>query len=296
MTKDYVIRARTKDVPLRAFAASTKEMVEQARRIHHLTPLTSAALGRVLTATAMMGQMLKSENSKLTMQLKGDGPIGYVLATGNGRGQVKGYVGNPQADLPLKSTGKLNVGAGIGQGTLNIIMDLGLKDPYVGSVALVNGEVADDLTHYFAISEQTPSAVSLGVLVDRDQSIRASGGFIIQVLPECPDSIIDKLEENILQLPPITKMLDDNNDPVDVLKMVLKDFEIQFYGEQPVEYFCDCNRERLERVMISIGEQELINIIKEDGKADLKCHFCNREYHFTRGDLERLLFSAKAKK
>ena len=169
--------------------------------------------------------------------------------------------------ISFKSTGKLNVGAGIGQGTLNIIMDLGLKDPYVGSVALVNGEVADDLTHYFAISEQTPSAVSLGVLVDRDQSIRASGGFIIQVLPECPDSIIDKLEENILQLPPITKMLDDNNDPVDVLKMVLKDFEIQFYGEQPVEYFCDCNRERLERVMISIGEQELINIIKEDGKS-----------------------------
>lgn len=291
--KDYIVRASTKNVPLRAFAATTRNVVELARETHQLTPLTSAALGRVLTATAIMGQMLKNEESRLTLQLKGDGPIAAVLATGNGKGQVKGYIGNPNVDLPLNYKGKLPVGEGIGQGTLTVIMDLGLREPYVGKVKLINGEVAEDLTHYFSASEQVPSAVSLGVLVDRDRSIKASGGFIIQLLPDCPEDVIQSLENRLTTIPSITQLLSEGKSPEDILSMVLQDFEIEFSEKKRVAYFCDCNRERLEEVLISLGEKELKDIIEQEGQAELQCHFCNDKYHFSKEELEELLKGAK---
>lgn len=291
--KDYIVRARTKDVPLRAFAATTKTLVQNARDIHNLTPLTSAALGRVLTATVMMGEMLKNKDDKLTIQLKGDGPLNTLLATGNGIGQVKGYVGVPNVDLPLNSSGKLDVGRAVGKGTLTIIMDLGLKEPYVGKVSLVNGEIAEDLAHYYAISEQTPSAVSLGVLVDRDMSIKEAGGFIIQVMPDCPEHVIESLEKRILDLPSITQLLSDGKSPEEILSIVLQDFVVEFSDRKVVEYKCDCNRKRLEQVLISLGEKELLDIIEKEGKADVQCHFCNTEYNFSKDELEDLLKSSK---
>ena len=291
--EDYVVRASTKDVPLRAFAATTKNTVEEARMIHRLTPLTSAALGRVLTATAMMGQMLKSPEDKLTLQLKGDGPILSLLATGNGKGEVKGYIGKPSVDLPLNKKGKLAVGQAIGQGTLTVIMDLGLKEPYIGRVSLVNGEVAEDLAHYYAVSEQVPSAVALGVLVDRDRSIQSSGGFIIQIMPDCPEDIINVLEKRLSILPPITQLLSEGKSPEDILTDVLKDFEVEFLEKKEIAYVCDCNVERLEKALISLGKKELKDIIDQDGQAELQCHFCNRKYHFSKEELENLLESAK---
>ncbi len=291
--EDYVVRASTKDVPLRAFAATTKNTVEEARMIHRLTPLTSAALGRVLTATAMMGQMLKSPEDKLTLQLKGDGPILSLLATGNGKGEVKGYIGKPSVDLPLNKKGKLAVGQAIGQGTLTVIMDLGLKEPYIGRVSLVNGEVAEDLAHYYAVSEQVPSAVALGVLVDRDRSIQSSGGFIIQIMPDCPKDIIDVLEKRLSILPPITQLLSEGKSPEDILIDVLKDFEVELLEKKEIAYVCDCNVERLEKALISLGKKELKDIIDQDGQAELQCHFCNRKYHFSKEELENLLESAK---
>lgn len=287
--KDYIIRAITKDVPLRAFAATTKNLVQKARDIHYLTPLTSAALGRVLTATTMMGEMLKNNDDKLTIQFKGDGPLKTLLATGNGKGQVKGYIGVPNIDLPLKSSGKLDVGNAVGKGTLTIIMDLGLKEPYVGKVSLVNGEIAEDLAHYYAVSEQTPSAVSLGVLVDRDMSIKAAGGFIIQIMPDCPEQVIESLEKRILELPSITQLLSNNKSPEEILSIVLQDFDVEYSDRKVVEYRCDCNRKRLEQVLISLGELELRDMIKKEGKAEVICHFCNTEYYFTKDELKDLL-------
>lgn len=291
--EDYVVRVSTKDIPLRAFAATTKNTVEEARTIHHLTPLTSAALGRVLTATAMMGQMLKNPEDKLTLQLKGDGPILSLLATGNGKGEVKGYIGKPSVDLPLNKKGKLAVGQAIGQGTLTVIRDLGLKEPYIGKVSLVNGEVAEDLAHYYAISEQVPSAVALGVLVDRDRSIQSSGGFIIQIMPDCPEDIIDVLEKRLSILPPITQLLSEGKSPEDILTDVLKDFKVEFLEKKEIAYVCDCNVERLEKALISLGKKELADIIDQDGQAELQCHFCNKKYHFSKEELENLLESAK---
>ena len=291
--KDYMVRAITKDVPLRAFVATTKNLVQHAKNAHNLTPLTSAALGRVLTATAMMGAMLKNKDDKLTIQLKGDGPVNTFLTTGNGKGQVKGYVGVPNVNLPLKSSGKLDVGGAIGKGTLTIIMDLGLKEPYVGKVSLVNGEIAEDLAHYYAVSEQIPSAVSLGVLVDRDMSIKAAGGFIIQVMPDCPDHVVETLEKRILDLPSISHSLSERKSPEEILTTVLQDFDVEFSERIDVEYSCDCNRVRLEQVLISLGELELWDIIKKEGKADVQCHFCNKEYHFTKDQLKELLKNSK---
>jgi molecular chaperone Hsp33 len=291
--KDYLVRARTKDVPIRAFAATTKNLVQYARDIHNLTPLTAAALGRVLTATAMMGEMLKNKNDKLTVQLKGDGPLNTLLSTGNKIGQVKGYAGVPNVELPLNSSGKLDVGRAVGKGTLTIIMDLGLREPYVGKVSLVNGEIAEDLAHYYAVSEQTPSAVSLGVLVDRDMSIKAAGGFIIQVMPDCPEHVIESLEKRILDLPSITQLLSEGKSPEEILSIILQDFIVEYSDRKVVEYKCDCNRSRLEQVLISLGEKELKDMIEKEGKADVQCHFCNTEYNFSKDELEELLESSK---
>lgn len=287
--KDYMVRARTKDVPLRAFAATTKDLVQTARNLHHLTPVTSAALGRVLTVTAMMGEMLKNKQDKLTIQVKGNGPVKTLLATANGQGEVKGYVAAPHIDLPLNKFGKLDVGGAVGEGTLTIIMDLGLKEPYLGKVALVNGEIAEDIAHYYAVSEQIPSAVSLGVLVDRDQSIKAAGGFIIQIMPDCPDHVIESLEERIIHLPSITQLLSEGKSPEDILSLVLQDFKVEFSNRRAIEYKCDCNRERLEKVMISLGKEELLDMIEKDGKAEVQCHFCNTQYHFLKKELQDLL-------
>lgn len=291
--KDYIIRATAKDAPLRAFAVTTKEMVEEAKNTHNLTPLTSAALGRVLTATTLMGEMLKNPEDKLTLQFKGDGPAGNIIATGNAKGEVKGYINNPSVILPLNGAGKLDVGAAIGHGTLMVIMDMGLKEPYTGKVSLVNGEVAEDLTHYFTVSEQTPSAISLGVLVDRDRSIKASGGFIVQVLPDCPEEAIERLENNIKALPPITDLLAEGKRPQDIIKMIFKDFTVEISKEKSVSYLCDCNRTRLEKALISIGKEELWDMIEKEGKAELHCHFCNSNYHFSKEELSLLLEEAK---
>lgn len=291
--KDYVIRASTKNIPLRIFAATTQNTVEKARKIHHLTPLTSAALGRVLTATAMMGQMLKNVEDKLTLQLKGEGPILNLLATGNGKGEVKGYIGNPNVDLPLNENGKLDVGKAIGEGTLTVIMDLGLKEPYIGRVSLVNGEIAEDLAHYFAVSEQVPSAVALGVLVGKDQAIQSSGGFIIQVMPNCPENVIEVLEKRLSNLLPMTQLLAEGNSPEDILLNILSDFEVEFLEKKEVAYVCNCSKERLGKALITLGKEELTDIIDQDGQAELQCHFCNKKYYFSKQELKKLLEDAK---
>jgi len=292
--KDYIIRAIDKDKSIRIFIASTTNMVENARQIHDSTPVATAALGRTLTATGIMGSMLKSEKHKVSLQIKGDGPIKTVLAVGNSKGEVKGYLGNPYVDLPSREDGKLDVGSAVGKdGRLIIIRDLGLKEPYVGQSNIISGEIADDLTHYFASSEQQPSAVALGVLVDKDLSVRASGGYIVQVLPNISEENLTKLEDILSNVTPISRLIDKGLTPEDILEEVFGNFGMEIKEKSEVELKCDCSRERLEGAIISLGEKEIKDIIEEDGKAEITCHFCNTAYDFNKEELDRLLEEAK---
>ena len=287
--KDYILRATFANDSGRIFVADTRETVNQAFEYHKTSPVMTAALGRTLTGAAIMGSMLKSDDDLLTVTIKGDGPGAGLAVTANNKVQVKGYTYNPVVDIPLKQNGKLDVAGALGFGTMTIIKDLGLKEPYVGQIPLVSGEIAEDLTYYFAKSEQVPSAVSLGVLVDRDYTVKQSGGFIIQLLPSADEEVISKLEEKMKTIKSVTQMLEEGMDCEQILNETVGDMEPKILDRIPVEYYCNCDRERVEKALISVGRKELEDILATDKQATLHCHFCNKDYHFSEEDIKNIL-------
>ena len=290
---DYIVRATAGDGSIRVFAATTRGLVQKAREIHHTSPVASAALGRLLTAAAMMGSMLKGDKDLVTLQIRGDGPLQGSVVSGECCGRVKGYVFNPNVELPDKYPGKLDVGGAIGAGYLDVIKDIGMREPYAGRIELVTGEIAEDLTYYFAQSEQTPSAVGLGVLVETDTSVRRAGGFMIQLLPGADEGMVSRLEEKLRHVPYVTDLLDAGKTPEEILELLLGDMGLRILDRLPASFSCNCDRQRVEKALISIGREELEKIIEEDGKANLHCHFCAKEYDFTKSDLLCLLEEAK---
>ncbi len=290
---DYIIRATTEDNQIRAFFATTKQMVQEAREIHNTSPVATASLGRTITAGAMMGLMLKGNKDLITIQIKGDGPLKGIIVTSDNKANVKGYIYNPYVDIPLKSQGKLDVGSAIGNGSLSIIKDTGLKEPYIGQIDLVSGEIAEDLTYYFAQSEQTPTIVALGVLIDVDTSVKQAGGFIIQLMPNTSEEVISKLEDKIKTIKSVTQMLEENKKPEDMLNLILGDFGIKIMEKVPTQFFCNCSYERVEKALISIGIKDLEDILETDKKAKLNCHFCNKEYEFNKQQLKELVSNLK---
>jgi molecular chaperone Hsp33 len=282
----YILRGTSKNHGIRIFAADTTSMVEEARRLHNTSPVASAALGRALTASSIMGIMMKGDNDKLTLSINGKGPLGTIVCVADSKGTVKGYVSNPLVDIPSRADGKLDVGSAVGiNGLVTIIKDMGMKEPYTGQYPLVNGEIAEDLTAYYAYSEQQPSAIALGVLVDVDYSIKAAGGFIVQLMPDAEEKDIDILEKNLSQITSVSHLIDDGKTPEDLINLVLKDLEPIIYEKIPVQYKCDCSRERIEKALISIGKKDLDEIINEDKLAEVSCHFCNTVYHFNEAEL-----------
>lgn len=292
---DYMIRATAADQQIRAFAATTRETVEQAREYHNTSPVATAALGRLLSAGAMMGAMMKGEKDLLTIQIKGDGPIGSVTVTADSSGGVKGYAANPQVLLPANLAGKLDVGGAVGKGTLRVIKDLGMKEPYTGQCELQTGEIGDDLTYYFAVSEQVPSSVGLGVLLNRENTVRQAGGFIIQLMPFTSEEVIQKLERKLAGLHSVTALLDQGMTPEDMLNELLGDFGVEFTERVPVEYRCGCSRERIEKALISIGKKELQEMISEGKTIEVNCQFCGKSYSVTVEELRELLKRAVRK-
>ncbi|MDR6227085.1 Hsp33 family molecular chaperone HslO [Desmospora profundinema] len=291
-SRDYAIRVTALEGQVRGFAAVTTELVGDMQARHHTWPVVSAALGRTATAAAMMGMMMKNDRDRLTIQVQGDGPIGQVVVDADAHGHVRGYVSNPAVDLPLNAVGKLDVAGAVGAGTLNVVKDLGLKEPYRGSVRLVSGELGDDFTYYLTVSEQVPSSVGVGVLVDRDATILASGGFIIQVMPEADNAIIGQLENRIAHMPALTKLLQKGATPEDLLSRILGD-DMRVNARQPLAFQCECSKERIHQTLISLGREEIANIIREQGEAEVICHFCNEAYRIPRAELETLLEEAK---
>ena len=301
------IIAIDKSRSFRVYLTITTDMVQTAARIHDTTPLGSAGLGRVLTAAGLMGIMMKNPEDKLTVNFKGDGPAGQILATAYGTGKVKGYISNPDLDLPLTPEGKLDVGGSLGIGELSVIRDIGLKEPYMGTIALVTGEIADDLTAYFYISEQQNTSVALGVKVEKDYSIGAAGGMIIQMLPDAEEGAIDALEKMIAQMPPLTTLIDrvqekgaglsENGLVSSLLDEIFSGlpadvrytYAPEILDEREISWECDCSRERIEQALMTIGRKDLQEIIEEDGKAELQCQFCLKKYNFDKGELEEIL-------
>ena len=286
--KDYIIRATAADGQIRAFAATTRTLVEYARNAHNTSPVATAALGRLLTAGAMMGSMMKGKDDLLTIRIEGDGPIEGLTVTADSLGRVKGYAFNPSVMLPPNAQGKLDVGGALGIGVLNVIKDIGLKEPYVGQTILVSGEIAEDLTYYYATSEQTPSSVALGVLMNKDNTVRRAGGFIIQLLPGASDEIIDGLEKKLAEINPVTTMLDRNMTPEMILEDVLGEYGLEILDQIPTEFYCNCDKARVEKALISIGRKELQEMIDEDKTIEVNCHFCNTNYAFTVEELKEL--------
>ncbi|MCM1183330.1 MAG: Hsp33 family molecular chaperone HslO [Roseburia sp.] len=291
---DYIVRATAANAQIRAFAATTRDVVERARTIHNLSPVVSAGLGRLLTAGAMMGSMLKGERDSLTLQIRGDGPVRGLTVTADSKGRVKGSAMSPQVMLPPNALGKLDVGGAVGNGILSVIKDMGLKEPYVGQTELQTGEIAEDLTYYFATSEQVPSAVGLGVLMERDNTVRRAGGFIIQLMPFAEDSVINALEEKLKAMDSVTAILDAGNTPEQLLEILLGDLSLEFTDTMPAEYFCDCSRERVERALVSIGAKDLREMIDEGKQIEVRCQFCDNIYYFEPEDLRALLARAEA--
>lgn len=291
--KDYIIRGTSTDESIRFFSCITTGMVEEARKIHDCSPVSIAALGRMLTAGSMMGIMLKSDKDTITVQINGKGTTGSIVVISDNTGNVRGYITNPNVELMQREEGKLDVGSAVGvDGLLTVIKDLGMKEPYVGQVPIVSGEIGDDISSYFATSEQTPTAVGLGVLVEVDGHVAASGGFIIQLMPEADGAAISKLEERLGKIKSVTSMISSGLDAEGMIKDILGDIEYKVYEEKQVSYRCNCNKERLERALISIGRKELEDLIQEQGNAELVCHFCNSKYNFDKEELVRLLEKA----
>ena len=287
---DHIVRALSRDGYVKAMAICSTQMVERARNIHKTTPTATAALGRVLTATSMMGNLQKVENGALTVQIKGGGPLGTILATSDSQGNVRGYVHNPSISLLEKYAGKLDVGAAVGtDGMLTVIRDLQMKEPYIGSVALVSGEIGDDITAYFAQSEQTPTACALGVLVDVDQSVKVAGGYLIQLLPGAPDEVIDKIEAGIQKAGAVTPLLSKGMSPKEMLECVMGEFDMEFFEPEEVEYRCYCSRDKVSATLITIGKKDLQEIIDDGKPITIECQFCDTVYEFTPQDVEELL-------
>lgn len=285
---DYIVRATAGDHQIRAFAATTKDLVEYARSAHNTSPVATAALGRLLTAGAMMGVMMKGEDDLLTIKIQSSGPIEGLTVTADSKGNVKGYAFNPSVMLPPNEKGKLDVGGAVGEGVLSVIKDIGLKEPYVGQTILVGGEIAEDLTYYYATSEQTPSSVALGVLMNKDNTVKQAGGFMIQLLPGASDEMIDKLEARLGEITSITALLDAGDTPEMILTHILGDFGLEIMDKVPTKFECNCTKERVEKALISIGKKELDDMIEEGKTIEVNCHFCNKKYEFTVEELAEL--------
>ena len=292
---DYIIRATAANDTVRAFACTTKELVEEARNRHHTTPVATAALGRTLTAAAMMGTMMKGDKDLLTINIKGDGPLGGIVVTADSKARVKGYVFHPEADVPLARSGsdgkpaKLAVGAAVGKGEMTVVKDMGLKEPYVGTTRLLTGEIAEDLTYYFASSEQTPSIVALGVLVNTDQSVNCAGGFIIQLMPDATEETISYLEKKVSEVTSVSQMLSEGMTPEEILTYILEALDVRIPETVKTKFSCNCTRERVARALLNIGEKELRELYEEGGDQELTCSFCNSRYKFTHDEIGKLL-------
>lgn len=285
---DYIVRATAANAQIRAFAASTTDLVEEARVHHNTSPVATAALGRLLTGGVMMGSMMKNDTDMLTLQVKCGGPIGGLTVTADSKGDVKGYVNNPDVMLPPKN-GKLDVGGALGAGFLNVIKDMGLKEPYSGQTILQTGEIAEDLTYYFATSEQVPSSVGLGVLMEKDNTVRCAGGFIVQVMPFIEEEVLCKLEANISKLQSVTAMLDNGHTPEEMLSQVLEGLDMTVVDTMPARFSCNCSKKRIEKAIISIGRKDIQSMIDDGEDIEVKCHFCNSAYRYTIDELKELL-------
>lgn len=285
---DYLVRAAAADAQVRAFAVTARDTVETARKAHDTSPVMTAALGRLLCAGAMMGSMMKGDADILTLQIRGDGPAGGLTVTADSKGRVKGYAVHPQVILPANSQGKLDVGGAIGAGTLQVIRDLGLKEPYVGQTDLQTGEIAEDLTWYFAASEQVPSSVGLGVLMEKNNTVKQAGGFIVQLMPFAEETVIEKLEANLSRIHSVTKLLEDGNSPEQILGILLEGMDMEILSAMPVEFSCNCSRERVAKALYSIGKKEMDEMIADGEPIEVKCHFCNRAYQFSVEDLKQI--------
>lgn len=291
--KDYMIRAVAADAQIRAFAVSARDLTETARQAHNTSPIATAALGRAMSGALMMADMLKGPRDLLTLQIDGDGPMQGLVVTADNRGNVKGYVKNPSVILPPNAQGHLNVGGAVGKGTLTVIRDMNLKDPYIGQIPLVTGEIAEDLTAYYAQSEQIPSAVGLGVLMNRENTVRRAGGFVVQLMPFAEDSVISRLEENIRRVHSVTSILEEDSRPEHLLETVLEGFDLQVTSVEDVRFHCNCSSDRFERGLLLLGEQELSEIAAEGKEIELTCQFCSRSYIFPPKKIKELLEIAK---
>ena len=287
---DKIVRAISSDGLVQAAAICSRDLTERARQIHNASPVATAALGRALSAASLMGNALKGQGASVTLQFKGGGPLGTLLVVSDAEGNVRGYAVNPQTDLPLRPDGKLDVGTAVGsEGTLTVIKDLNMREPYVGTVDLLGGEIAEDVAAYFVESEQIPTACGLGVLVDRDRSVKAAGGYLIQLLPGAGEDTIVKVEGGIMAAGSVTSFLEKDDDPEHLLRHVMSDFDLKVFDATEVEYRCYCSRERVERALVALGREEVENIIREQGGCEMTCQFCDAVYKFTAEDLEKLL-------
>ena len=291
---DYMVRATAGNAQIRAFAATTRDLAEYGRKAHTLSPIAAAALGRLMTGTVMMGQMLDNDSDMITVKMDGDGPMKGILATADNKGNVKGYAINPNVFMEPNSTGHLNVGGAIGEGTLTVIRDMGLKEPYIGQVPLYSGEVAEDLTYYFTKSEQTPSSVGLGVLVERENlSVIAAGGFIVQLLPFAEEETISHLEENLKKFSSVTDILKAGKTPEDMLRIILDGFDVEFTDTMDLNFYCNCDKDRVERALMLIGKKDIQEMIDDGKEIEVCCHFCNKAYIFSVDELEKIKAKAK---
>ena len=290
---DYIVRATAANNQIRAFAATTRDVVETARQAHNTSPVATAALGRLLTAGAMMGTMMKNEKDILTIQIKCEGPIKGLTVTADSHANVKGYVENPNVMVPTSKAGKLDVAAALDLGVLSVIKDMGLKEPYVGQTILQTSEIAEDLTYYFATSEQVPSSVGLGVLMEKDNTVKQAGGFIVQVMPFVEDSVIDQLEANIKKISSVTAMLDKGYTPEKILEEVLAGMDIEIMDTIPTQFYCNCSKERIEKAIVSIGRKDIQEMIDDGETIEVNCHFCNKNYPFTVDELKEIIKRSK---
>lgn len=289
--EDYIVRATAAGETVRAFAIRSTDLTAEGREIHHTYPVVTAAFGRLLSAGAMMGSMMKGENDKLTIQMKGDGPIGQMTVTVDSHGNVKGFPANPAVDIPRKRVGKLDVGGAVGRGMLTVSMDLGLREPYNGQVEIQTGEIGDDLAYYYTVSEQTPSAVGLGVMVDTDSSVKHAGGFIIQIMPDASEETIAAIEAKVAAASPVTTMMDEGMTPEDILRSFLGDLDLKITEKLPVRYYCGCSKEKVAGALATISSDDLREIINDGEEIEVKCYFCNSAYNFSTEELEDIMRS-----
>lgn len=289
--EDYIVRATAANETIRAFAVRSTEMTAKARELHYTYPVVTAALGRLLSAGAMMGSMMKGDKDKLTIQMNGDGPIGQLTVTVDSHGNVKGFPANPAVDIPLKKPGKLDVGAAVGHGIMTVSMDLGLDEPYNGQVEIQTGEIGDDLAYYFTVSEQTPSAVGLGVMIDTDSSVKEAGGFILQLMPGASEETISALEEKVASAEPVTTMMEKGMTPEDILSYYLDGLDLKILEKQPVRFHCDCSKEKVASALATISKKDLEGLINDGEEIEVKCHFCNSAYKYNIDELKEIMAS-----